>query len=164
MLANVVQARYPHLRVGADDGCFASALASVRRWGGVLEHPAESMAWRAFGIARPIRGRWLASAGGWTAEVAQSTYGHRARKRTWLFCSGREPPLLRWDQPRGEVWVSWLAKETRRSGTIKRMTRREARATPALFRDLLISIALHCLPRPESLSAPSNGEMCADVV
>jgi hypothetical protein len=40
----VNQARYGH-RVGDDGGCFASALASVRQWGGVLEHPALTLAW-----------------------------------------------------------------------------------------------------------------------
>jgi hypothetical protein len=32
-LAHINQARYGHI-VGEDGGCFASALASVRRWGG----------------------------------------------------------------------------------------------------------------------------------
>ena len=34
-LAKVNEARYGH-KVGDDDGCFESALASVREWGGVL--------------------------------------------------------------------------------------------------------------------------------
>src|SRR5512144_3121993 len=36
-----------HNRPGNDGGCFRSALASVRAWGGVLEHPAFSNAWPA---------------------------------------------------------------------------------------------------------------------
>ncbi len=39
--------------LGDDDGCFASALASVRRWGGVLEHPEASHAWAAHGLLAP---------------------------------------------------------------------------------------------------------------
>lgn len=36
-LAGLVEARWGHKK-GDDGGCFASALASVRKWGGVLEH------------------------------------------------------------------------------------------------------------------------------
>src|SRR3546814_14638832 len=43
------------LRVGDDGGCFKAALASVRRWGGVLEHPEGSNAWRAFELNMPTR-------------------------------------------------------------------------------------------------------------
>src|SRR3546814_1901514 len=45
------------LRVGDDGGCFKAALASVRRWGGVLEHPEGSHAWRAFELNMPPRDR-----------------------------------------------------------------------------------------------------------
>lgn len=42
---------------GDDGGCFAAALASVRRWGGVLEHPEASAAWARHGINAPPA-RW----------------------------------------------------------------------------------------------------------
>lgn len=42
-LAPINEKRYGH-KVGDDAGMFASALASVRRCGGVLEHPAKSYA------------------------------------------------------------------------------------------------------------------------
>src|ERR1700680_702963 len=48
--------RKPHqFALGDDGGCFAAALASVRRWGGVLEHPADSRAWSAFILNPPPR-------------------------------------------------------------------------------------------------------------
>ena len=51
----------PHqYRMGEDGGCFAAALTSVRNYGGVLEHPAHSHAWKFFGLIPPM------SAGGWT--------------------------------------------------------------------------------------------------
>jgi hypothetical protein len=40
-------------RKGDDGGCFISALEAVRKWGGVLEHPAASSAWKAFGLKEP---------------------------------------------------------------------------------------------------------------
>ena len=51
-LAGLVEARWGHKR-GDDGGCFAAALAAVRRWGGVLEHPAWTKAWPAHGLAVP---------------------------------------------------------------------------------------------------------------
>ena len=41
---------------GDDGGCFESALASIRRWGGVLEHPQASAAWKRFGLLAPMYG------------------------------------------------------------------------------------------------------------
>lgn len=39
--------------LGDDGGCFSAALAAVRRWGGVLEHPEGSHAWAAHGLMTP---------------------------------------------------------------------------------------------------------------
>jgi hypothetical protein len=95
---------------GDDDGCFASALASVREWGGVLEHPWGSHAWPHFELRTPPRaGQWVAAdmfgyvppghRGGWTCCVEQGRYGHYARKPTLLLVYGLEfgeLPDLRW--------------------------------------------------------------------
>ncbi len=54
-LAGLVEARWGHKR-GDDGGCFAAALASVRKWGGVLEHPAYSDAWPAHDLNAPPTG------------------------------------------------------------------------------------------------------------
>ena len=124
-----------HNRPGNDGGCFASALASVRRWGGVLEHPASSQAWPAHGLPRPPRIGWTPAVGGWVCEVWQSAYGHSARKRTWLYVVGLEPPELDWSRPPGIAQVGWFDR-------IKpTLSKREASATPPAFREALIAIA-----------------------
>ena len=56
LLAAFVESRHPHLRKGDDGGTFAAALGAVRRWGGVLEHPAYSHAWPAHDLLRRLGG------------------------------------------------------------------------------------------------------------
>ena len=140
---------------GDDDGCFASALSSVRRWGGVLEHPAHSAAWAAHGIFRPpSAGGWIAAdvdGVGFTCHVEQGHYGHRARKATWLYAvpvSLDVPlPTLVWG-PSSSVRLDYgyhSAEERRlatrhRGDPIERMGKRERTATPIPFRDLLLTL------------------------
>ena len=85
---------------GDDAGCFAAALWAVRTFGGVLEHPQASSAWRWFGLLEPAHsGGWTTADlfGGWTCCVEQGHYGHRARKATWLYtCGVRSLPSLKW--------------------------------------------------------------------
>lgn len=130
-----------HNRPGNDGGKFASALTAVRKWGGVLEHPAFSDAWKAFGLPRPSVGAWAHKAGDWVTEVWQSAYGHKARKRTWLlYCGPSAPPPLRWDTPDGTHQIGFHDQrgKERNKPTISGSA---ASATPIPFRDLLLSIA-----------------------
>jgi hypothetical protein len=155
-MAPVNQARYGH-RIGDDGGCFASALASVRRWGGVLEHPAVSLAWKQFGLMRPpSAGGWVLNpCGGWTAHVEQRHYGHRARKATWLYAYGLVPPPLRWGRgPAPEAWISADRPRVELAARgIAQLSKREAKATPIAFRDLLLLMARSV----ESLEVVSGG-------
>lgn len=93
--------RYAHARAGAwglpafeDGGCFAAAVEAVRRFGGVLEHPAASYAWERHGLPRPARRQgWCETLDGqWVAELDQAAYGHRLRKPTWLHYVGAIAP------------------------------------------------------------------------
>jgi hypothetical protein len=136
--------------LGDDDGCFESALASVRRWGGVLEHPEASHAFKRFGLARPTKsGGWHGGPlVGWTCCVEQGHYGHSARKATWLYLFGAEPPDLKWGPSAGrrldEGFHSKAERDAARAAGIpprKRLSTKENIATPIPFRDLLISIA-----------------------
>ncbi len=144
-LAGLVEARWGHKR-GEDGGCFAAALAAVRRWGGVLEHPAYSAAWAAYGLPRPPRGGgWQQGlCGGWSAHVEQGRYGHPAQKSTWLYAVGVELPSLRWGATpdrASTALVSWCGNHTAAGESRPRVGKRVAAATPREFRDVLIAIA-----------------------
>lgn len=144
-LAGLVEARWGHKR-GEDGGCFASALASVRRWGGVLEHPAYSDAFAAYGIPAPKPGGWQKTiCGGWVCHVEQGRYGHPAKKATWLYAHGvGEPPRLEWATiPDGEskALVSWCGNRVKSSENRPRVGKRIASQTPEAFRALLIGMA-----------------------
>lgn len=145
-LAGLVEARWGHKR-GDDGGCFASALANVRRVGGVLEHPAYSDAWAAFGINTPPTGSGWVNAdmlGGWTCYVEQGRYGHPAKKATWLYAFGVELPSLRWGHvPDADVkaLVSWCGNRVRSGENRPRVGKHAASRSPIEFRDVLLNIA-----------------------
>ena len=132
-----------HNRPGNDGGCFAAALAAVNRWGGVLEHPAKTRAWAAYGLEKPTGTGWQRSGLGWVCEVWQSAYGHRANKATWLYYNGSKPPFpLRWERPVGTHQVGY--QDSRGKARNKpTLSKREANATPLEFRDELLKLALH---------------------
>ena len=137
---------------GDDGGCFEAALASVRKWGGVLEHPCDSRAWSHFGLNIPPRsGGWINAdwQGGWTCCVEQGFYGHFARKPTWLYACHAEFPSLRWGK--GErrldpaIVERWGLKRAIRLGEIGCVggggNDKDRSATPIEFRDMLLNIA-----------------------
>lgn len=137
--------------LGDDDGCFAAALAHVRTYGGILEHPEGSHAWRLFGLNTPPRvGGWVNAdfEGGWTCCVEQGAYGHRARKATWLYARHIALDSLRWGRTPGDfvrldAGFHSQAERARaiRTGACQRLSQRQRAATPHAFRDLLITLA-----------------------
>jgi hypothetical protein len=150
-LAGLVEARWG-IRRGEDDGCFASALESVQRWGGVLEHPAWSDAWAAFSIPAPDRWGWCRCFdGGWVCHVEQGRYGHRAKKATWLYWVGDSEPLpLRWGvipNKTAAALVSWCGNHLAKGERRPRLGKRERSATPKAFAKTLVELAIRSGPR-----------------
>ena len=143
---------------GYDGGCFASALSLVRRYGGVLEHPADSHAWSAHRLRRPGASGWSLAWDLWdfasgkssgryevVCEVWQSAYGHKARKRTWLFYAGDVRPYdLNWRREPGAHQVGWFDRNKPTLG------KKEASATPPAFRDALLDLARRSRVRAEA--------------
>jgi hypothetical protein len=129
-----------HNRPGNDGGCFDAAVRAVTQWGGVIEHPAFSNAWKAYSLPRPTGIGWTRHGRcEWVCEVWQSAYGHPARKRTWLFYSGeRAPSDGRWERPSETHQVGWFDR-------IKpTLSKKKASRTPIAFRNWLIALATDC--------------------
>jgi hypothetical protein len=144
-IAPLNEAQYG-IKVGEDEGRFAAALGAVDRWGGVLEHPAFTKAWRRYGLPTPARWGWSQNMAhpGWATQIDQATYGCPARKRTWLYYNGPRPPSLDWRELPGAVMVSDLGPGgSRRRGADWQPGPQYADAsrTPVAFRDVLLAMA-----------------------
>ncbi len=131
-----------HNRPGNDNGCFASALRSVRRCGGVLEHPAFSYAWETFELVKPsIIGAWQwIGSNEYVCEIWQSAYGHKARKRTWLFYCGKLPKSMRWERWSGTHQIGFHDQRGKERNKLT-ISGKAASATPIELRDELIALA-----------------------
>lgn len=128
------------------------AVAHVRRYGGVLEHPEASTLWIEAGLPRP--GAGMDGFGGWTLPVDQFWWGHRARKATWLYIVGIEPaalPGIPFDigHPPCVVTQPPARKGQRRvrkgdAGWRPELNRAEREATPPRFASWLVDLARRC--------------------
>lgn len=142
-------------KLGDDKGCFEFALACVRKYGGILEHPEASHAFKHHKLAVP---KW---SGGWTPPdefggrsccVAQGHYGHAARKMTWLYGVDINFRELVWGPSNNGVRLDegYHSKEERartiKTGVCQRLSARQRKLTPIPFRDLLIDLVVNPAP------------------
>lgn len=141
--------RLRHLYKGTEHDCALRAVEQVRSCGGVLEHPAGSLLWRECGLPEPgiLFDEW----GGYSVEVCQVSWGHVARKRTWLYVVGIEPALVRATCLHGGEPTHWISGGRGREGKklrttpvppgIKICSAAQRMRTPAAFAEWLVAIA-----------------------
>lgn len=145
-----------------DADCGPRAVAQVRAFGGVLEHPARSRLWKAACLPDP--GEWdddglpstLDVRGGFSLEVEQVAWGHVARKKTWLYLVGIERNVAVRGVLTGGVVTHWCSgfrsstgrnpKHCAQNGCavppgIKVCSAQQRRRTPPLFAEWLVSLA-----------------------
>lgn len=117
------------------------ALSQVRQWGGVLEHPECSTLWLEqslpFGTQRD-------EFGGFTLSVDQHWFGHRARKRTWLYVCGCQPQEIPAYSMKFEPVEFWVKHFNKRKIQKPVITDKERSATPPDFAKWLIELAIKC--------------------
>ena len=118
------------------------ALTNVRRFGGVLEHPAESSLWAEKGLPRP--GRAPDDFGGWSMEIHQFHWGHRAEKATWLYVVGCHPDNLP-TIPVREGKATHCVRPTKAYPRLPSITKAEREHTPEALAICLVELARRCV-------------------
>jgi hypothetical protein len=127
------------------------AVAQVRKFGGVLEHPKRSTLWPHCGL--PAIGE-KDKFGGWTLPIFQSSFGHRAEKATLLYIVGCAPAQIP-DMPLvlGDASHVIASSGRRTDGTrIRRgdagwrpeVNKSEREHTPAELAAWLVALARRC--------------------
>lgn len=125
------------------------AVETVRRCGGVLEHPKRSKLWPHMGL--PLIGGEPDSFVGWTLLVPQFWWGHKAEKETLLYIVGvpprRLPPLgFQLGEATHVVAASGRrADGTRRADKRPEITKAEREHTHPEFARWLVDLALRCV-------------------
>jgi hypothetical protein len=121
------------------------AVAQVRRFGGVLEHPSGSKLWDDQQLPRPGQ---RDSYGGWTMPVHQHWFGHKAEKSTLLYICGVEPsdvPAIPLRLGRPEyVIASSLHRNKKATWARPEVPDAEREHTPPEMAEWLVTVARSC--------------------
>lgn len=143
------------IRREADADCGPRAVEQVRRWGGVLEQPAESKLFDHCRLPNPradgwgFRGAYCGDEYGFTIEVNQVAWGHVARKPTWLYFVGLPLAAVDATVRAGGTPTHWCSGGRKRSSGsgglvppgIKVCSAQQRRRTPQAFAEWLVSLA-----------------------
>lgn len=117
------------------------AVALVREFGGVLEHPAGSTLWAAQMLPLPAGAR--DQYGGWTFAAPQMWWGHKAEKATWFYIVGVAPadmppvPLVLGD-------ATHVVQSRKRQDYRPHITKAEREHTPPELAAWLVEVARRC--------------------
>lgn len=119
------------------------AVDHVRKFGGVVEHPARSTLWMVAGL--PEIGE-RDNFGGWTLVVDQNWWGHRAQKRTRLYIVGCDPqdlPMMPIVLGEASHTVGlWSGRD--RATCRPSIAKHEYEGTPPEFAKWLVALASRC--------------------
>ena len=122
------------------------AVALVREFGGVLEHPHRTTLWDAQRLPKVgERDAW----GGHTLVIDQNWWGHRAQKRTRLYVVGCSPI----DVPRMPIWLGeathtvglWSGRD--KATCRPSIAKHEYEHTPPELAEWLVELARRCSVR-----------------
>jgi hypothetical protein len=118
------------------------AVEQVRRFGGVLEHPAHSRLWLESGLGGP--GSGVDEFGGQTISLNQFAWGHKALKPTWVYVVGcTVVPTMAVEVGSPKYCI---ARCTQRKH-LKHVTHAEREMPPPPFAAWLVEIARRCVPQ-----------------
>ena len=118
------------------------AIDTIRKNGGVLEHPRASKLWPTY---LPLPGQ-TDKYGGYSISIDQFWFGHKAKKSTLLYivgCSINDLPVipLRYDAIEYVVSSSSSSKRKQK----KEITKKEREQTPVELAKWLIQVAKRCV-------------------
>ncbi|HSY22342.1 MAG TPA: hypothetical protein VK841_09520 [Polyangiaceae bacterium] len=127
-----------HLCTKQDPACGPFAVAAVREFGGVLEHPEHSLLFR--WARMPLPGELPDQWGGLTYRVEQVAWGHPCVKPTWLYVVGVRPEIVRVGIRTGGTATHCVCTGPG-FARIKVASKPMKRRTPVAFAEWLIELA-----------------------
>lgn len=149
--------RHQKYEVGDDGGAFDHCLFTVRRFGGVIEHPQGSKAFPHYGLPIPPARGWSRpdAYGGRSCYIDQGVYGHPAKKPTWLYAVLPHYPKMNWTRVWNRPYIGGdgfhssreraRAKATARYKPKEQIPRDWNWKTPDALKDALYEMAASCL-------------------
>ena len=119
------------------------AVDQVRKWGGVLEHPAGSTLWQHCQLPQPGQ---VDKYGGWTLDLDQVIFGHKAQKATWLYICGIQPEAAPELPPPGHRPTHCITGCKSSYVKLPELSKKLRELTPPAFAEWLVGLARRCNP------------------